>query len=149
MGLTLDFFQFSGISMSSQRLWRPALQQCQLASLTPSGGYCQGPVICRGQAPIILYTPAPPSLTVGGCFHQHGFLIPSSGTQQCWWTQRWRKFLEVLHFRYCWWLINLTCLTVGQFLASISACSLGTWRALSCVFLTSLSSFSSVWIFAF
>lgn len=147
MGLTLDFFQSSGLSMTSQRLWKAVLQQCQPASLTSSSGYCQGPVICRGQAPVKLYTPTPPSLMVCGCFHQHGFLFLRSSSQQCWQRQKWRNLGEPLRSECCWWLINLSCLTVGQLLASISACCLGTWRTLSC-FLTSLSSFSSVWVFA-
>lgn len=37
-----------------------------------------GPGICRSQAPVRLYTPTP-SLTLGGCFHQCGFLFPRPG----------------------------------------------------------------------
>lgn len=65
----------SPVSTTSQRLQRLASQWYQPALLTPPGGYCQGPSICRGQAPIIVHIQTTPSLMVGLCLHQSGFLF--------------------------------------------------------------------------
>lgn len=41
-----------------------------MSTLTLSGGYCQGPLICAGdQAPVKVYIPSLPSLTLGLCYH--------------------------------------------------------------------------------
>lgn len=71
------------ISTASQSLWKVALLWCQTALSTLSR-YCQGPLICRAQAPLTVHTSILPSLTVGLCSHQPGLLFPRPGAQQCW-----------------------------------------------------------------
>lgn len=69
--------------MTSQRLWKRALPQCQAALSPPSAGL-PGKLIFRAQASTIVHTPILLSLTVGLCSHQPGFLFPRPGAQQCW-----------------------------------------------------------------
>lgn len=51
--------------------WLPltekSLRTAAASSVTPSGEYCQGPSISRGQAPVIVHTPSLPSLLVAPC----------------------------------------------------------------------------------
>lgn len=57
-----SFLEHSPISMTSQKLWRAASQKYPASSLNTLRW-----VICRGQAPVIVYTPIIPSKTEGLC----------------------------------------------------------------------------------
>lgn len=87
MDSTSAFFQSSGTSPSLHdfsEIMENGLAMVSDSSFNTLSRYCQGPFICRAQASVTVQTPVLPSLTVGLCSHQPGFLFPRPGAQQCW-----------------------------------------------------------------
>lgn len=84
---TLAVFQYSGTSGNLHdfsEIMESGLATVSGSSLITLSSRCQGLLICRAQAPIIVQAPILPSWTVGLCSHQPGFVFPRPGAQQCW-----------------------------------------------------------------